>query len=431
MLLWFTLGNYRSFKDKATLSLQATSSDELEDTNVYHSDGLRILKTAAIYGPNGGGKSNFLRGLCFMAKFVKESSLNTQIGTPINVEPFLLSQDTENEPSYFEAAFKTDKATYQYGFEADSKEVKKEWLYQTGTGKPARLFYREGMEIQSGRKFGAGKQIEKMVRNNSLFLSVASQLNVEVSKDILEWFGKIMDFTEIPHHAYQNFSASLYDRSVIGEGLKEDLKTLGFIFEQLSVEIIPPDSPLPIEGMRETLLEIGKGKLYKLILHHAKRDNKGKIIGTTGFDFSKMESMGTQKVVAFLPFIHLLTKSFLLNVADEFEANMHPLLARALLMLINQSTVTNGGQLIFATHDTNLLAPGLLRRDQVWLTPKNQREESYLVSLVEYKVKKENNMEKGYLEGRYGAIPYIGKMETKVITPSNAKKTRNTAKKKS
>jgi len=132
-----------------------------------------------------------------------------------------------------------------------------------------------------------------------------------------------------------------------------------------------------------------------------------------------------------LPFIHLLTKSFLLNVADEFEANMHPLLARALLMLINQSTVTNGGQLIFATHDTNLLAPGLLRRDQVWLTPKNQREESYLVSLVEYKVKKENNMEKGYLEGRYGAIPYIGKMETKVITPSNAKKTRNTAKKKS
>ena len=113
MLLWFTLGNYRSFKDKATLSLQATSSDELEDTNVYHQDGLRILKTAAIYGPNGGGKSNFLRGLSFMADFVKESSTKMQSGSPIKVEPFLLNEDSEKEPSYFEVAFKTDQAIYE------------------------------------------------------------------------------------------------------------------------------------------------------------------------------------------------------------------------------------------------------------------------------------------------------------------------------
>jgi hypothetical protein len=140
-----------------------------------------------------------------------------------------------------------------------------------------------------------------------------------------------------------------------------------------------------------------------------------------------MESLGTQKVTAFLPFVHLMKKSFMLGIVDEFESSMHPLLARAILGLIHQKTVTNGGQMIFATHDTNLLAPGLLRRDQVWLTPKNQREESHLVSLVEYKVKKEHNMEKGYLEGRYGAIPYIGSMEPKIITPLNGKKAKKTA----
>lgn len=197
MLLQFSVKNYRSFKEKATLSLIASNYDKEvnEIDNVYFNEkfGIRILKSAAIYGANASGKTKLFEALGFMKRLVISSSKDTQLGDSIDVTPFALNEETEHEPSEFEMIFLYKDTIYRYGFEVTKTEVVSEWLYKRISTKESEIFYRDEDEIETNRVFSKGRTLikEGLVRNNALLISVAAQFNDEITSDVIKWFRNI------------------------------------------------------------------------------------------------------------------------------------------------------------------------------------------------------------------------------------------------
>ena len=181
MIIQFTVENFLSFKEPATLSLAASALKEKQtrsDEIVFELEGtnLSLLKSAVIYGANASGKSNLVKALDFFKWFVINSSKGVQSGESIRVESFRLNRRTEQEPSYFEAVFADETVQYRYGFEVDEKRVHREWLYQKGNKRKAKeveLFLRDGDEYELHPKFSVGKEVvaKKMVRDNALAVS--------------------------------------------------------------------------------------------------------------------------------------------------------------------------------------------------------------------------------------------------------------------
>jgi uncharacterized protein len=188
MLIEFSTGNFRSFKERATLSMEASPDDWLEETHVATVNGCRLLKSAAIYGANAGGKSNFLTAMAVFREFVQKSSKESQAGEAIPVTPFLLSTTTESAPTHFEIVFLQKGTRYRYGFEATKEAVYAEWLFsQKDSIRESRLFTREGSKVKLSSEFKEGRGLDTRTRSNALFLSVASQFNGEISGDIMKW----------------------------------------------------------------------------------------------------------------------------------------------------------------------------------------------------------------------------------------------------
>ncbi len=214
MLIQFSVRNFRTFKEKATLSLIASNYDKdreaeniLEDANFN----LRLLKSAVIYGANASGKSKFMEALLFMRSFAISSSRESQKGDEIEVHPFKLNVETENEPSEFEVIFTYNNVMYRYGFEADKEVVVSEWLYYRPKTKEVELFYRDYQNIEThSRNFtkGAIAVREGMVRDNALLLSLAAQLNDDTSIQVIEWFRNLKIISGIREEGYKGFTMS-------------------------------------------------------------------------------------------------------------------------------------------------------------------------------------------------------------------------------
>ena len=191
MLVEFSVGNYRSFKEPVTFSMVAANivakDKKLDENNVFAvDDELKLLKSAAIYGANASGKSNIVKALSFMKWFMVNSSRETQSTDTIDVEPFRLSTDTEKEPSYFELVFLMGGKRYRYGFEADNKQIVSEWLYYVPKVRETRLFEREKNNFKISKNYKA-YGIQKVTRDNALFLSVSAQFNMGIAEDILNF----------------------------------------------------------------------------------------------------------------------------------------------------------------------------------------------------------------------------------------------------
>jgi uncharacterized protein len=201
MIIEFTVGNYKSFKEPVTFSMVAsnlTSKDKaLDENNIFAvNKKLSLLKSAAIYGANASGKSNFVKALNFIRKLVIDSATKTQTSDPINVDIFRLHEDTENQPAYFEIVFILEGMQYRYGFEVTAKRVVSEWLYYVPTIREAELFTRdaEGIHIPKGSKFKEGRGLEIRTRDNALFLSVVAQFNGEIAVKVIKWFRSLIIF---------------------------------------------------------------------------------------------------------------------------------------------------------------------------------------------------------------------------------------------
>jgi hypothetical protein len=422
MLIEFSVGNYRSFKNRVTLSMVVanitTKDKELDSNNLFSVDNnIKLLKSATIYGANASGKSNLIKAFGFMRKFVLNSSRESLSTDPIQVERFRLNTETENEPSFFEVIFYLNEKRYRYGFEVDEQKVHSEWLYHANI-KETKLFTRNQDGFSISKVFKEGKGLVERTRDNALFLSVVDQWNGSISQSISEWFKKIILISGLEDVGYRVFTMEQISKGgKLGNGIITFIKEMDLAISDLRIEqvkmseeTLPPNIPQEFKN-----LFLNFDYSATVTTSHKKYDNDLKPVAVEEFDLDKNESEGTQKLFAFAgPLLHTLRNGLIL-IVDELDARFHPLITCSIIRLFN-SNITNphNAQLIFVTHDTNLLNNKLFRRDQIWFTEKSRFGTTDLYSLAEYKVRDDASYESDYISGRYGAIPYLGDIQTLV-----------------
>lgn len=418
MLLEFTVGNYRSFNKKCTLSFEAQSITDQPQTNIAKFGKYKVLKTTAIYGANSSGKSNLINAINAMGRTVI-TSVKLNNDDDLDFDPFLLS-NKENEPTYFEVLFLHGTIRYRYGFEYNQKSILNEWLFTKEEKKKEKvLFIRnvEGIGVAES-DFPEGVGNEEKTNENRLFLSLCAQLGGTISKTVMEWFHiKINTISGLDNFGYQDFSKKMFHKKIEGfENAHKFFNSLKLGFDHLVTTEEELDIPndLPVE-IKNLINKQNNGKKL-IVLHsvHNKYDKRGEISGETIFNVEDQESSGTRKLIDLAGpiFDTLLNGSTL--VVDELDAKMHPLISQHIIGLFNDpKTNPKDAQLIFTTHDTHLLSSKMLRRDQIWFTEKDSVEQTDLYSLMDIvlpdgsKPRNDSNYEKNYIAGRYGAIPFI------------------------
>ena len=426
MLIEFTVGNFRSFRDPQTLSLVAapikSKDPELdENTVIKTAANPDLLTSAAMYGANASGKSNLVRALAFMKRFVMHSLKETKATGGIQVEPFRLHAATVGQPSHFEIVFIEGGKRYRYGFEVTKERVTAEWLFFVPSTREARLFEREGDDITVGGYFKEGRDLEQHTRPNALFLSVVAQFNGPKAQKLVTWFGRLGIISGVDDIGMMPFTLMQLVEGEHSEAIKQLVCRLDLGIGDLQVEKTVRSKPqLPDEmpdEIRQAFLTImnASDADERLSIHtiHTQYDHEGNPVRQELFELDEHESEGTQKLFSMSgPLLDTLQKGRVL-VVDELDARLHPLMTREIISLFNhKATNPNGAQLIFNTQDTNLLDNRLFRRDQIWFVEKDQQGASHLYSLAEFKVRNDKDYERGYIQGRYGAVPYLSHIQT-------------------
>jgi AAA15 family ATPase/GTPase len=420
MLIQFTVDNFRSIKDPVTFSMVSGTNNV---KNVFPVRNYPLLSSAVIYGANASGKSNILKAFGFMRAMVLNAKKVIQSTDTLLHEPFRLSTETESASSSFEAVFlvsSPDKIIkYRYGFEADNTAIYSEWLFADEKGKEARLFYRdvENKEFYvNTEKFKEGHGLKDKVLPNSLFIWKCDQDGGAISKAILTWFKSA--------NVIDGAKSSDYVTYTLDQMAKDDFRSeivkmvsvadLGINDVLREENEVPSDEIEKLKFPEEILSQIraAKSPLIRVDIKtvHSKYDENDKFIGTEKFDLSSDESEGTKKYFSIsAPFLDSLNNGKVL-IIDELDCSLHPMLTISLISMFNNPNInTKNAQLIFATHDTNLLNQQLFHKSQIWFTEKDAYGGTYLHSLAEYKnVRPTDNIEKHYVQGEYGAIPYLG-----------------------
>ncbi len=419
MLFNFTIGNFRSFSERKMLSLEpAPISDHKE--NLIQKATYSFLSSAVIYGANAAGKSNLLRGISTMKRIVVENFGKNSV-SEIPYDPFLLNTRMANEPTFYEVVFWTENIKFRYGFEADKNSIHSEWLFATEkkTEKPLFLRVPEGIEVM--RNFPEGKDLEEKTRDNALFLSVVDQFNGHTASIIMKWFRNFNIISGLSHDPYRGITFAMLDNPELNEILTNFFIGIDLGFDKIKLEKedfdpkkLPTDFPEDI--LKQVITDLDGKKLVTLSTVHKVFDDDQNFIREIDFDARRQESSGTNKVIDLSgPVFDTLNDGGVL-IVDELDAKLHPLLTLSIVKLFQSQEINKkGAQLIFATHDTNILSICNLRRDQIYFVEKNRLGSSDIYSLVEYnkggKVRKDRSFEKDYINGRYGAIPYFGNFE--------------------
>ena len=412
MLIEFRVANFRSIKEEQTLSLMASGGGELMDSHTFEAKGFknRLLRSAAVYGPNASGKTNLLLALVSMKDIVKKSARETHRGDTLAVEPFKLDSRPHKEPTLFEVVFMVQGVRYQYGFSATETSVVSEWLLAFPEGRPQHWFERElGKNGRYEWKLGAllkgEKQLwQKSTRDNALFLSTAVQLNSQQLLPVFDWFNDTLRFVGV-RGVSPGFSASFCEKHG-SEKVADFLQEADLGIHNLHVRQEPFDPESLPENMPDSVKQIVKtmkgGKMYEVKTVHE---------SSTGdqveFDLGQ-ESSGTCKVFELAgPFLESLQNGHVLCI-DELHNSLHPELVKFLVGSFNDNTTNpRNAQLIFTTHETSMLNQKILRRDQIWFCEKDKNQATTVYALTDFHPRKGvENLELAYLSGRYGALPY-------------------------
>lgn len=414
MLIEFRVKNFRSLRDEAVLSLVTSRDRTLQDTHTM-ATGIKaapsLLRSAVIYGANASGKSNLIKALQYMRGVVVESATAIQPGQTFAVQPFRLDPDAAGKSSDFEVTFLLDGVRYQYGFSITAQRIVSEHLLVYKAFKPQRWFKRH-FDADSGDDvydFGPGLKGSKTLwegatRANSLFLSMAVQLNSEALRPVFDWFLHRLVIFDERDQLSPEMSIQMLKQA---EGRKEICNFLSAA--DISIADIDVETrKVPAQAVHFDLAA-GKTELrneeideHKFRFHHI--TERGKAV------FDLMDESNGTRILLFLagPVLDILRKGLTL-VIDELDTSLHTLLVREVVRLFHNPAINTGGaQLIFTTHDTSLLdAPDLFRRDQVWFVEKDENQASALIGLSEFSPRKNEALERGYLMGRYGAIPFL------------------------
>ncbi|MDR2823958.1 MAG: ATP-binding protein [Prevotellaceae bacterium] len=416
MLIEFTVGNFLSFNEKRRISFEARGGvSELKD-NCFTYENRKLLRSVVVYGANSSGKSNLIKAFERMQNCVL-SSIKLNNSDELDYSPFLLSSENENRPTFFEIIFVSQNQKFRYGFEYNQTVIINEWLFEVKkSAKEDVLFIRTDEGIAVSDKYTEGKAKEESTNNNRLFVSLVAQLGGKTANQILQFFENYSVISGVTHANYRIFSQNMFLNH--STGFKESLD----LFQQLKlgfkdVKIVEK------EPNQEEIVTIDNSVLRKILAEnkliffntvHNKYDEKGNVIDTVSWNKDRYESEGTKKLIDFSgPVFDTLNNGKVL-IIDELDSKLHPLITIQIIKLFNSpKTNPNNAQLLFATHDTNLLSTEIFRRDQIWFTEKDKVEQTDLYSLDDFvfpdgkKVRKDTNLEKNYIAGRYGAIPYI------------------------
>lgn len=414
MLIEFRVENFRSLREEQVFSLVASKDKTLQDTHTVGT-GLkaapRVLRSAAIYGANASGKSNLIKALQYMRGVVTESATAIQPGQTFAVQPFRLDPQSAREPTSFEVTFIIDSVRYQYGFAMTPQRIVSEHLLVYKAFKPQR-WYERRYDTRTGKDvydFGPGLKGPKNLwegatRPNALFLSMAVQLNSDALRPVFDWFvNGVVIFNEQAQLSPQ-VSIQMLQQT---EGRRQICDFLSAADISIAdIEVVT--RKVPGQSVHFDLVA-GKTEVRtEEVEEHQLRFSHVTEHGQAVFDLMD-ESNGTRNLL-FLsgPVLEILRKGLTL-VIDELDSSLHTLLVRELVRLFHRPEINTGGaQLIFTTHDTSLLdAPGLFRRDQIWFVEKDRDQASELVSLSEFSPRKNEALERGYLMGRYGGIPFL------------------------
>lgn len=402
MILEFSFTNYLSFKERITFSMLANSNTGLEDNYVLSCD-RKILKTAAIYGANASGKTNLFKALTMVILMLKNSN-NTDINAKLPIVPFKFYKNSINKPSEFEIKFVIDEVRYVYGFVADQNEIHEEYLYYYPNGRETKIFDRTNVN-----NYSFSQKDEKILNDiacrnapNKFFIATATNWNYEKTRLPYNFLTmSINTFNNLSGLREISFKEYLKNEKKLKNFALEFLKKADFNVEDYKViETEVPDEVLASipDFIRATMKT--KPKASTALFKH-----KGSDVELT----YEEESMGTQIVFCFIPFVMDALNNKKVLVVDELDKSLHPYLVEMIVQMFNDSeTNKNGAQLIFNTHDTNLLKLNILRRDQIWFTEKDiNNGVSDLYPLSDFSIRKTENIEKGYMLGRYGAVPFI------------------------
>lgn len=402
MILEFSVKNFLSFKEKVTFSMIANSNKELND-NYVEIGGNKVLKSAAIYGANASGKSNLFKILALVVLMLRSSN-SVDINAKLPLIPFKLDKGSVNKPSEFEIKFILDETRYVYGFIADKDKIYDEYLYYYPNGRETKIFDRTNINEYSYTQKDEKilREIEAKNAQNKFFLATATNWNFDKTKAAYNFLtngiGTCNNLEILKNMAYKMYETNpdyLKDFAI------DFLQKADFNIEdyQISQIDVPGEFLTAIpEFITKTLPD--KPKAYQVLFKHKNSDNYLSI---------DEESLGTQMIFAFIPFLADSLKNKKVLIIDELDKSLHPFLVQYIVEIFNDAEINkNGSQLIFNTHDTNLLDLNILRRDQIWFTEKNSETgESDLYSLSDFSVRKQENVEKGYMLGRYGAVPFI------------------------
>jgi AAA15 family ATPase/GTPase len=421
MLIEFRVANHRSIKDEQVLSFEAAprfGNDPRPRSVAGHKKPL--LPVAAIYGANASGKSNLLHAMDFMVNMVRTFGFRQRLQPTLFDEPMFQREphawgENPNSPSLYSCRFLIDGKSYEYGFVIDDQQILEEWLQSATSRKP--LFSRKKEQFLFSEEIGRqpSKTLRKVTRDDSLFMSIAAihrfpPLQPFVDFLTRRWF---LQFSKPATNL--EFLINRYARELIAESpsdgstvLKGELLSLLRLSDLGIVDLRV--NKLPVPGDPRT-------QRYQIELQHELASQSNCWLPL------ESESRGTQRVFEIAKEIIETLRTGGILVIDELESSLHPLLAMKIVQLFNSpETNPRNAQLVFSTHDSNLLGTTLgepvLRRDEVWFTEKNQDGATELYPLTDFKPRNVENLERGYLQGRYGAIPFLGELDFSTEVPS-------------
>ena len=416
MLLSFSVENFLSIADEQKLSLVSDFGKELPSNAFEYNDKLKLLKSCVLYGANASGKSNFLKALLVMTTIITSSN---SIDYPLPVKPFLFEKEKRHEPSLFEINVVIDGDRYQYGFSCTKERIVSEWLYvHPNISGRKRVFFERVFDDENNcyewnitnNIKGARAVWQQTTRDKVLFLTNSVALNCTTLKPLYDFFSKQLKIVFDTDLISPDYTADLIFNNQ-KEIVLKFLSAADLKIRDLNVKKEPIDlekiKGVVSESIRNKI-EKNSGSLYRLDVKTVHLDDQDQPIE---LDLYSEESEGTKRLFAFAgPFIDVLKNGKVL-VVDELNISLHPKLMEFLVNLFHSAkTNPKNAQLIFTTHETSILTQDIFRRDQIWFTKRNDKQQTILVPLTDFKPLKGSGKEKidvNYLRGKYGALPHV------------------------
>lgn len=418
MLLQFSVENFKSFRDKAVLSLEASADKELPDNCVSVGKG-KYLKIASVFGANAAGKSNLFQALTAAILTVRQSN-NRQVNEPMfHIMPFKFDEACRIKPTVFEFVFIAgDKRKYVYGFSATRKKVFREYLYVYRTAKASVVFERDAEDKYTFTSPSLKRQLHPLTERNTsnkLFLATATAWNCEDTKAPYLWLDTCIntyssDFDQLIYQTAPLFESDADDslKRFTTKLLHEaDIQIDDYSYEsnEETREQFLQGIPKELRGFMSSVTP-QINKRIRIETTHTVEENGLSHRYTLSL---QEESRGTQNLFMFSPILKRAFETGETLCIDEFDASIHPTLIIFLLGLFNDPSINrNNAQLIISAHNMSIMSQEYMRRDQIYFIEKDRSTgASELFSLDEFSPRKEENIRKAYLLGRYGAVPDI------------------------